>query len=333
MALLDDSMLPDQPPGLEIHRRVGRRRIVCAIHDIDGTHSLIRQWPPVMAAVLDWAVAGGLEHLDDPDALPELVQRTQKEPSEQALRFCEESAGMSALTQMEWAIRRAADQDSLPDAFDIDWTGPQRETNRDILRRIWAGQERFDDLPDSPSMRAAVETLAPKLFRLYEQVLYSASRDRNLRNARENPDRWRVPGSMDFLHRLRDAGCVNYFVTGSVVAASGGMAEEIAALGYDIGQGQLVEEVVGSSWDRKEPKDEVMTDLLRRLNIPGREVLVVGDGRSEIAAGSAMGAVTLSRLDVNATRQRELHIELDTNYITADFTPPALAEMIQSSRD
>ena len=44
---------------------VNGREIVCAFHDIDGTHSLIRNWPPVMSRVLyDTAVNGIPENLE-----------------------------------------------------------------------------------------------------------------------------------------------------------------------------------------------------------------------------------------------------------------------------
>ena len=102
-----------------------------------------------------------------------------------------------------------------------------------------------------------------------------------------------------------------------------GMYEEVLALGFEIGPGREVEDIIGSTWDDKLPKDEVMYRLRTDLGIAGGQVLVVGDGRSEIAAGVAMGAVTLSRLPAGAKRQRELHRELGTDAIVTDFTGAA----------
>ena len=82
-----------------------------------------------------------------------------------------------------------------------------------------------------------------------------ASRDRNTADALEHPERWRVPGSLAFLTHLHSVVCVNYFVTGSVIYESGGMQEEVRALGFEIGPGKLVRSLEGSSWNRKLPKD------------------------------------------------------------------------------
>ena len=37
----------------------GEREILYAFHDIDGTHSLIRDWPPVMSIVLHYVSENG----------------------------------------------------------------------------------------------------------------------------------------------------------------------------------------------------------------------------------------------------------------------------------
>ena len=146
-------------------------------------------------------------------------------------------------------------------------------------------------------------------------------RDRNLAAAKRDPEAWRIPGSMDFLHSLRNAGIENYFVTGAVVEHDetgrprGTMAEEIEVLGYEVGRGKIIEEFRGSAWNRKLPKKEIMSELCAEKGIDPRNVLVVGDGRSEIAAGVALGCVTLSRLDPAARRAREIHRNLGTNMI------------------
>jgi phosphoglycolate phosphatase-like HAD superfamily hydrolase len=122
---------------------------------------------------------------------------------------------------------------------------------------------------------------------------------------------------------------INHFVTGAVIYQNGGMAEEVEAAGFEVGPGRLVEDLRGSSWDRKMPKDEVMRELLAELGVDPREVLVLGDGRTEVAAGAAMGCVCLSRLPPAAARQRELHRELGTNCILPDWTSPALRDAIR----
>jgi len=330
VAIFDDSPLAEDPGNVELIRPVGKRRITHAIHDVDGTHSLIRQWQPVMSLIIHWAMTCGLgEDFDSPGSLAALAGRVGREELPETDRFCVESAGLSALTQMEFGIRRAIELGNVPPELGRSLTPEQRRANAEIIRRIWDGQERFDDVPQPPELVAFIEERTPRLFRLYEALLNHACRDRNTAEARRDPAKWRVPGSMEFLRHLHAVGCVNYFVTGAVIYADGGMLEEVRALGYEIGPGRTVEALLGSSWDRKLPKDEVMRRLCREEGIDPRNVLAVGDGRTEIAAAAAMGCVTISRLDPDAARQRELHISLGTNYILPDYTHPALKRALQ----
>ena len=122
---------------------------------------------------------------------------------------------------------------------------------------------------------------------------------------------------------LFENGAKNYFVTGAVVDTTTpkpmGMYEEVLALGFEIGEGKTVEAICGSTWTEKIPKEEVMKRLCKENNINPENVLVVGDGRSEIFAGSEMGAAIISRLPEEAKRQRELHKELGADIIVSDF--------------
>ena len=293
--------------------RFDERRILAAFHDIDGTHSLIRNWPPVMSVVLNDVIERGLApDFDSEENAIRLIAAAGTRPLKETDDFCIESAGLSALTQMEWAIRRAVEEGSVRVPCDA-------AVNSKKVRLIYAGTERFDDLPETPQMNALLTEYTPRLFKLYERVLNGYCRDKNLALAKADPERFRVRGSMRFLERLHRAGVKNYFVTGAVVARGMGMYEEVQALGYTIGQGQMIEDIIGSTWDKKLPKDEIMLELAQRLRLPGENILVTGDGRSEIAAGIKLGALTLSRLSESAIRQRKLHIDLGTNLIVSDF--------------
>ena len=92
--------------------------------------------------------------------------------------------------------------------------------------------------------------------------------------------------------------------------------------------------------ERPIPKDAEMadrcfsaaTELYTELGIDPAAALVVGDGRSEIKAGTDMGSVTLSRLPADAARQRELHIGFGVNYIVEDYTNPGLKELITEEK-
>ena len=297
------------------------RRILYAFHDIDGTHSLIRNWPPVMSIVLADVIKRGLpEDFDSKENCARLIEAAGTKPLPETDRFCVESAGLSALTQMEWSIRRAVEEGKI--AVNCD-----RSVNSKKVKLIDAGEERFDDLPETAEMTAMLTEYTPRLFKLYEAVLNGYCRDKNLALARQDPERFRVKGSMDFLRKLQAAGVKNYFVTGAVVQKGMGMHEEVEGLGYEIGEGKLIEDVIGSTWTEKMPKDEIMLKLMRTLGAKGEDILVTGDGRSEISAGVKMGALTLSRLSETAKRQRELHTTLGTHMIVKDFTDELIGKV------
>jgi phosphoglycolate phosphatase-like HAD superfamily hydrolase len=329
VALFDDAVLSGADSNVEVVRPVGRRRITHAIHDVDGTHSLIRDWPPVMSLSIHWAMTSGLgQDFDSDQRLAELIARVGSEPLPETDEFCVESAGLSALTQMEYGIRRGVELGNFPGGAFPPLDGAQEKVNADVCRRIWNGEERFDDVEEPEDFRAFVAERSSRLFRLYEKILNGACRDRNTAAAFADPERFRVPGSLEFMQHLFDCGVENYFVTGAVIYADGGMAEEIRAVGLAAGSGGLVRELRGSSWDRKMPKDEVIRALCDEKNIDPAAALVLGDGRTEIAAGAAMGCVAMSRLPLDAARQRELHRRLGTNYILPDWSDPVLTRLI-----
>lgn len=307
------------PAGVELVTPFGERKITCAFHDIDGTHSLIRKWVPVMTLCTGFASFNSWPSGLSPEELANLMMRHDPEEYQDAHMFAVESAGLSALTQMEWAIRNAVRNG----VRNIPGTTP--EVNASIVRKIWAGEERFPAEPETEEFRNRIGELSSELFRAYEIVLRRQCRDRNLALAAKNPENWRVPGSLEFLRFLKDSGVRNYFVTGAVVEytpdgkARGSMAEEVEVLGYRTGAGEVVDKLVGSTWNRKLPKVELMLEICREEHIAPENLLIVGDGRSEIAAGVKTGALCLSRLPPESVRAREIHRELGTNLLTAEY--------------
>lgn len=299
------------------------KKIEYAFHDIDGTHSLIREWPPVMSICLYDVIQNGLpQEFDSEENVKRLISLAGKRDLPETDKFCMESAGLSALTQMEWAIRRGVEEGKIKANCNL-------ETNSQIIKRINAGEEYYDDLPETREMNELLKVQTPKLFKFYEAVLNGYCRDKNLVLAKENPEAFRVKGSYSFLKFLKDKGVKNYFVTGAVVEKGMGMHEEVEALGYTIGKGELIEDIIGSTWTEKKPKDAVMKDLIHRLNIKGENILVIGDGRAEIQAGVELGATVISRLPENAKFQRELHKTLGTNVITDDFINPKFLQLFE----
>ena len=318
---------------IEVLKEVKKRKITHVFHDIDGTHSLIREWQPVMSRVLNDVIEKGLpDGYDSDENIKNMIENCGIKPLPETDDFCVESAGLSALTQMEWSIRRAVEEGNIP-ADEFGLTENDLKINSEIVKRIYKGEELFDEFNEPEKFKTFLKENTPKLFKAYEKVLNGFCRDKNLQLAKENPDKFLVKGSKEFIKMLFENGAKNYFVTGAVVDKSiqppMGMYEEVLGLGFEIGEGKAVEDILGSTWDEKIPKDEVMRRLVKELGIDGKNVLVIGDGRSEISAGVALGAVTVSILPETAKRQRELHCELGTNMIIPDYTAEDLKEIIK----
>ncbi|MBR6051716.1 MAG: HAD family hydrolase [Clostridia bacterium] len=303
-------------------RDFGTREIKYAFHDIDGTHSLIRDWPPVMSIVLDYVSRHGVpDGYDGEENAQKLIARAGTEPLPDTDKFCVESAGLSALTQMEWAIRRAIDGGLCDVECD-------KVDNREKIERIGRGEEVFDT-SDTPELTAFLTEHTPRLFKFYERVLNGFCRDKNLAAARKDPAQFIVDGSPEFLEFLHDNGVKNYFVTGAVVEKGMGMHEEVEALGFRIGKGEIIEDIIGSTWTEKLPKDVIMERLLVSLGAKGENVLVVGDGRSEISAGVKMGALCVSRLGKSEDYKRALHKRLGTDIIVESFKDQDFKELMK----
>ncbi|MBE6402906.1 MAG: hypothetical protein IKD10_06335 [Lentisphaeria bacterium] len=300
-------------PDIEVAKPFEKRLIKYVFHDIDGTHSLIRDWVPVMTLVTGAVATYGMFPGSPAEAAKAIAGHSPEEFPE-ARRFAIESAGLSALTQMEWALRMSRRLDNT-----------STELNEKIIQAIWQGKERFEDAGESPEDSAELQKQSSELFHVYEILLLEMCRNRNLAAAKLDPAAWQVPGSMEFLQYLYANGVKNYFVTGAVVEydargnAAGSMAEEVTALGYEMGSGKLIEKFCGSTWQKKLPKVEIMRQLCQSDNIAPENLLIAGDGRSEIAAAVELGAIALSRLDMTAARQREIHRKLGTNLIIPDY--------------
>ncbi len=326
-AIVDDSKIIPGSSILVARRLEEPRRITHAIHDIDGTHSLIRDWPPVMSLSMCYAMTCGFsDGFDSDENLMKLVPKVGQPIAEfdEITRFFN---GYSAITQLEYGIRRGIEEGMIPEAR-LPLNSDDRKANSAILDVLRSGEERYPHIRERKHVADFIDSVTPALFRFYENLLYKASRDKHIEDARSNPARWRVPGSLEFISHLRDAGVVNYFVTGAVVYEGGGMREEVEVCGYEIGQGKLIESLEGSSWDEKMPKNEVMRKIFRDRNLAPANVLILGDGRTEIKSAAEMGCPSISRLPHEDERQRRLHIALGVNYIVPDYTDTSLKKMI-----
>ncbi len=326
-ALIDDSKILPGSAILVARRLAAPRRITHAIHDIDGTHSLIRDWPPVMSLSMWYAMTCGFsDGFDSDDNLMKLVPRVG-EPIDEFDDITRFFNGYSAITQLEYGIRRGIEEGMIPE-HRLRLDAEDRKANSAVLEVLRSGEERYPQIKERKEVLDFIDSVTPALFRFYENLLYKASRDKHIEDAKINPARWRVPGSLEFISHLRDIGVLSYFVTGAVVYEGGGMREEVEVCGYEIGHGKVIESLEGSSWDEKMPKNEVMRRIFKEKRLDPRNVLIVGDGRTEIKSAAEMGCPSISRLPREDERQRKLHIELGVNYIVPDYTDPSLKKMI-----
>ena len=66
MIFIDTQKIPSSSE-IKIVNEIIERKITHVFHDIDGTHSLIREWQPVMSMVLNYVVENGLPNGYDSD--------------------------------------------------------------------------------------------------------------------------------------------------------------------------------------------------------------------------------------------------------------------------
>ena len=244
------SVFPPAAPldSIELVNSFTAREIKYVFHDIDGTHSLIRDWVPVMTLVTGAVATYGM-FPGTPDEAAAAIAAHRPDEFPEAHNFAIESAGLSALTQMEWALRMSRRIN-----------GKSTELNEKIIQAIWQGEERFEDAGESQEDLQQIKEQSSQLFRVYEILLLEMCRNRNLAAAKLDPEAWQVPGSMEFLQYLHNAGVKNYFVTGAVVEydangiASGSMAEEVTTLGYESAKANLSTAFAGQHGRKNCPK-------------------------------------------------------------------------------
>lgn len=99
----------------------------------------------------------------------------------------------------------------------------------------------------------------------------------------EKAEQYLVPGGREFLQALKDLGVTMY-------AASGTDTVDVKAEAKVLGLDTYFEEIAGAERGTDDCSKEA---VLRRLVKPGKKLLVVGDGKVEIALGREAGALTL----------------------------------------
>ena len=120
--------------------------------------------------------------------------------------------------------------------------------------------------------------------RLMEEV---AQRICRLESAEDTPKQYLIAGAVDFLHLLKSKGIAVYLASGT---DHKDVVHEATVLGvadlFSIIKGAPERQVACS-------KEAVIKMLLEESGLPGECLLVVGDGKVEIALGAENGAYTL----------------------------------------
>lgn len=134
------------------------------------------------------------------------------------------------------------------------------------------------------------------------------------------PEDYTVAGAAEFLRVLKNAGLDLYLASGTDHAD---VVKEAALLGV----ADLFTEIKGAPAHMAAcSKEAVLTALLEEKKIPGDRLMVVGDGKVEIALGKKNGAFALgaatderTRRGVNEVKRRRL-ISAGADAVTGDFT-------------
>jgi len=79
------------------------------------------------------------------------------------------------------------------------------------------------------------------------------------------------------------------------------------------------------------PKDDWIKAIIEEEGLDPKDVLIIGDGRTEIKVGVEMGSVTISRLPKDEFMQRKIQTELGTNIIVTDYKVEGFLEMFTAN--
>jgi phosphoglycolate phosphatase-like HAD superfamily hydrolase len=156
------------------------------------------------------------------------------------------------------------------------------------------------------------------LARLSERIRRRA----DLEAGRQPPERFRVPGALEFMAALHARGVACTIASGTDETA---VREEVALLGF----APWTADLRGSREDGSDAKRVIIDDLTARHRLSTGELAVIGDGRAEMeyaraANGLAIGVASTEeeRAGMDA-RKRSLLIAAGADVIVPDFSQPA----------
>lgn len=139
-------------------------------------------------------------------------------------------------------------------------------------------------------------------------------RKRRLETGEASAEEYLVPGSLWFLRYLRDAGIKIYIASGT---DDEDLQKEVTLLGVT----PLICRAKGAPHRQKScSKEAVLREILQTEKTPPENLLVVGDGKVEIALGNQAGAVTLG-------------VASDERNFSGDFHPKKLEKLKRAGAD
>ena len=141
-----------------------------------------------------------------------------------------------------------------------------------------------------------------------------------LEKGSRSPEDYMIRGAGSFIQALQEKGPALYVASGT---DHGDVAREVGVLGlYD-----LFTQVAGAPEGRADcSKEAVLRMLMEEKGLRGEELLVIGDGKVEIALGIEAGAITIGaatnevlRHGINQTKREKL-IRAGAHMIIGDFS-------------
>ena len=152
--------------------------------------------------------------------------------------------------------------------------------------------------------------------RLMEEV---SGRIHRLETGEDKPEQYLVAGAVDFLQTLRSAGIAVYL-------ASGTDHTDVVHEATVLGVAELFSVIKGAPERQMAcSKEAVLKMLLEESGLPGECLLLVGDGKVEIALGAQNGAYTLGAATDEANLRgvnpvkRERLIRAGADALVGDF--------------
>jgi len=155
----------------------------------------------------------------------------------------------------------------------------------------------------------------------YNRRLLNMVKDRvkQLEEGYANPDDYLIMGVKDFIRALHEMGLTIYVASGT---DHKDVVREAAALGLN----DYFSQIAGAPEKRADcSKEAILRLLIKDMGLKGEELLVVGDGKVEIALGVEAGAITLGaatneveRRGINPVKRRRLK-NAGAHAIVGDF--------------